>query len=154
MLTEMLQISRVMRAWRRHEEKAADMTRNDSNLTATRNFFAQLNAGAIAEAVQIFASEGTWWMAGNDGHGVHKTMPEVAEHFRRALEGAGKGVRFTECAMYSDDDTVVAAMRGNGVLVNGKEYHNNYLFVLNFRDGVICGGREYFDTEHATRLFS
>jgi ketosteroid isomerase-like protein len=126
----------------------------ESNKAVARQFFALLSSGDIDEALSLFTDEGEWWVAGEDGPGSSKSMPDIAAQFRMVLEGPGKGVTFTERGIVAEGDRVVVEIVGAGTLSNGNEYRNRYCFIVQVKDGKICGGNEYMDTAHAMRAFT
>lgn len=52
---------------------------------------------------------------------------------------------FTIDSLTAEDDRVVAEARSAGVLINGEEYRNTYIFVFRLRDGRIAGIAEHFN---------
>lgn len=49
-------------------------------------------------------------------------------------------------SLIADGNKVVAEFEGNGTLVNGEDYSNQYCMVFTLRDGKICQVNEYFCT--------
>ena len=49
-------------------------------------------------------------------------------------------------SLIADGNKVVTEFEGNGTLVNGEDYSNQYCMVFTLRDGKICQVNEYFCT--------
>jgi ketosteroid isomerase-like protein len=53
---------------------------------------------------------------------------------------------------YADGDVVVVEERMRASLANGDAYDNDYCFVFELEDGLICRVREYMDTAKANLM--
>jgi len=60
-----------------------------------------------------------------------------------------QGLQFTIKNVIGDGDMVAIEAQGNATTAQGKEYHNNYVFVITLRDGLIVQANEYFCTKLA-----
>jgi ketosteroid isomerase-like protein len=54
----------------------------------------------------------------------------------------------------ADGDYVVVEHTGSNATPDGRQYNNNYCWVLNFRDDLIREVREYMDTQLVTEIFA
>lgn len=52
---------------------------------------------------------------------------------------------FTIDAVTAEEDRAVAEVRSQGTLIDGREYHNTYVFVFRIRDGRIAAIAEHFN---------
>ena len=68
------------------------------------------------------------------------------EAFKQILP---KGLQFTVKGAIADGDKVAVEAQGNGTTSDDKAYHNNYVFVVTLRDGLIVNVNEYFCTKLA-----
>jgi len=55
--------------------------------------------------------------------------------------------------LIAEGDKVAAEVQSSGDLQNGRQYRQQYHFVLEFRDGKIAAVREYLDTQHAYEVW-
>ena len=123
----------------------------EENKRIVSEWFARLDAGDVAGALDMLSEEATWWIAGaiekTPGSGEH-----TKEQARRLLSGMGRqlkdGLRMTVRGMIAEGDRVAAEVTSRGELHGGKVYANEYHFALTLRDGKITRVREYMDTKH------
>ena len=54
--------------------------------------------------------------------------------------------------MFCEEDRVAVEASSDGVHISGKRYQNNYHFLFEFKDGLICQLKEYMDTEVVTEV--
>lgn len=52
----------------------------------------------------------------------------------------------------AEDDRVALEWEGNCVLIDSKQYKNQYHFLMFFRDGKVCKMKEYLDTKLADNM--
>lgn len=53
----------------------------------------------------------------------------------------------------SDEQRVIAETNMTAKQANGREYNNHYVFIFEFRDGLISEIREHVDTAYAVQFF-
>jgi ketosteroid isomerase-like protein len=53
----------------------------------------------------------------------------------------------------AEGDSVAVEVESSGDLKNGRQYRQQYHFLLAFRDGKISAVREYLDTQHAFEVW-
>jgi ketosteroid isomerase-like protein len=76
----------------------------------------------------------------------------IRAHVGPALETFRFQLQITDVYECADPDTLVMEYRSEGqVTTTGKEYRNNYICVVRFRDGLICHQREYYNPLPAAR---
>lgn len=80
------------------------------------------------------------------GKRTREMMVGGVEQFKQILP---EGLQFEVVGTIVDGDRVAVEAKGNGTTAEGKPYHNNYCFVLAFRDGKIVEAKEYFCTKLA-----
>lgn len=97
----------------------------------------------------LLADDATWTVLGNcpiSGTYVGR---------QRLIEGALKPQREKLVGpptpkvinLIAEGDTVVIQWVGSGVTKRGRQYNNNYCYVVQMRNGRIIGGTAYLDTE-------
>jgi ketosteroid isomerase-like protein len=74
---------------------------------------------------------------------THDTILATIAAFENLMPG---GMEPTIHSVTAEDDRVVVEFEGNGTLVNGEPYCNEYCMVFTVRDGKIRQVNEYFCT--------
>ncbi len=59
------------------------------------------------------------------------------------------GIRFEFLNLTAEDDRVAVEAKGFSTEITGKQYNNEYHFLIFFRDGKVCLMHEYLDTKLA-----
>jgi ketosteroid isomerase-like protein len=106
-----------------------------------------------AEAAAPCIAEDTFTLAKGFGHiaGVrtHDTILATIGAFRKSMPA---GMEPDIKTVMVDGDKVVVEFIGNGVLVNGVSYCNEYCMVFTLREGKIRQVNEYFCTKLADEV--
>lgn len=63
-----------------------------------------------------------------------------------------EGLQFTIKSVMAEGDRVAVEALGNGTTSGGTQYHNNYVFMITLRDGLIVEAKEYFCTKLADEV--
>jgi ketosteroid isomerase-like protein len=74
---------------------------------------------------------------------THDTILATIDAFSKLMPG---GMEPTIHSVTAEDDRVVVEFEGNGTLVNGEPYCNEYCMVFSLADGRIKQVNEYFCT--------
>jgi ketosteroid isomerase-like protein len=69
--------------------------------------------------------------------------------FDRMLSQLEGGLQMRVLGSVAEGDRVAVEVASSGDLRNGRQYRQEYHFLITFRDGKIAGVREYLDTQHA-----
>ncbi len=77
------------------------------------------------------------------GKRTRETILGTIDAFSRLMP---KGMEPNILTMIAEGDRVVVEFEGNGTLINGETYANEYCMVFTLRDGKICQVNEYFCT--------
>jgi uncharacterized protein len=83
------------------------------------------------------------------GRREHDEMIATAAGFK---EIAPAGFKPVIHSLTAEDDRVAVEWEGQAVLADGTPYHNQYLMLLHFRDGLIRQVNEYFCTKLADEV--
>lgn len=120
------------------------MSEHNKRLVLT--FIEAMGKGDAAAAAPCIA-EDTFTLAKGFGKfaGVrtHDTILATIGAFRQLMPD---GMAPTILSVTADEDRVVVEFEGNGTLINGEEYGNQYCMVFMIRDGKIRQVNEYFCT--------
>lgn len=122
------------------------------NKQVVLNFIAAMGEGDAKAAAPCIA-EDTFTLAKGFGHfaGVrtHDTILATIGAFRKLMPA---GMAPDIQTVMADGDKVVVEFVGNGVLVNGESYCNEYCMVFTLREGKIRQVNEYFCTKLADEV--
>ncbi|MBW2267300.1 MAG: nuclear transport factor 2 family protein [Deltaproteobacteria bacterium] len=127
------------------------MTASDNGLRASHRkllerFFAAVGAGNVAEMAALCTEDLVAEMPYNDPP-VRLTSFEA---YRSFVEPAFDMLKFTlslgEVHTCTDPSTLIAEYTSDGTAIpTGKPYRNVYIGIWRFREGRICGIREFFN---------
>jgi ketosteroid isomerase-like protein len=65
------------------------------------------------------------------------------------LDALASGLRMTVVSSLGEGDCVALEVVSSGDLKNGRQYRQEYHFLMEFENGRIRAVREYLDTQHA-----
>ena len=118
----------------------------EHNKQVVLTFIEAMGKGDAAAAAPCIA-EDTFTLAKGFGKfaGVrtHDTILATIDAFSKLMPG---GMEPTIHSVTAEDDRVVVEFEGNGTLVNGESYCNEYCMVFSLADGRIKQVNEYFCT--------
>lgn len=125
---------------------------NEHNKQVVLAFIEAMGRGDAAAAAPCIA-EDTFTLAKGFGKfaGVrtHDTILATIEAFKQLMPG---GMEPTILSVTGEDDRVVVEFEGNGTLLNGETYNNQYCMVFLLREGRIRQVNEYFCTLLADKV--
>lgn len=127
------------------------MTKARNKILAER-YFEACSRGDARAIADMYAPEGVHIARGNTLFSGTYTKEQICEVSGQVTGAFPEGLKFTIDNMIADDDLVVAEVQSNGQHVSGAYYHNEYAFIMKFRDGALLEVKEYFDTEAATEV--
>ena len=118
----------------------------DENKDVVLRFIAAMGRGD-AEAAAPCITADTFTLAKGFGKfagmRTHDTILATIAAFRELMP---QGMEPAILSVTAEDDRVVVEFEGNGTLVNGEPYCNEYCMVFTLRDGRITQVNEYFCT--------
>ena len=125
---------------------------NEHNKQVVLAFIDAMGRGDAAAAAPCIA-EDTFTLAKGFGKfaGVrtHDTILATIDAFRQLMPS---GMEPTIFSVTGEDNRVVVEFEGNGTLLNGEAYNNQYCMVFMLRDGKIRQVNEYFCTLLADKV--
>ncbi len=125
---------------------------SEQNKQVVLTFIAAMGRGD-ADAAAPCIAEDTFTLAKGFGKfaGVrrHDTILATIAAFHQLMPG---GMEPTIHSVIAEGDKVVVEFEGNGTLVNGERYGNQYCMVFTLRDGRIRQVNEYFCTLLADKV--
>ena len=111
-----------------------------------------LSAGDVAAMLDAYTHDFRYWTAGSTPISGSFTREQVEANAGAIFQAFPEGLRFSVQAMTAEGDRVAVEAESHGVHASGAVYHNQYHFLLIFRDGKIAQLKEYLDTELANRV--
>lgn len=127
------------------------MTTEDNKRLAAE-LFARFNASDIDGVLALMTDEVTWRIPGKPeltpAAGVYD-KERLRRLFKRMLTQLSDGLKMTVNGSVAEGDRVAVEVESSGDLRNGRQYRQQYHFLITFRDGKIASVREYLDTHHA-----
>ena len=122
-----------------------------ANKQLARELFARFSVNDIAGALELLADDVRWWIAGKpdaqpaSGEHDKRWMARLFHNMTSQLDGA---MQMTVRGLIAEGDKVAVEVVGDGKLLDGRRYQNEYHLLLTIRDGKIAAVREYLDTQH------
>jgi ketosteroid isomerase-like protein len=120
-------------------------------------WFDRLSAGDFPGLRQMLHPDATWTIkvTGIQGAGVHRGPKGIIDDFlapvRLGLFEEGDPKMLIDNVL-SKGPLVCVECRGVGRLKNGTEYHNNYCWFVEIRDGLVFAIREYMDSYYVSTM--
>ena len=128
----------------------------DRNRATAQRFFDLFSASDIDGVLALMTDDATWRIPGKKElaptAGVY-TKERIGRLFRRMIEGLTTGLRMTVLSSVAEGDRVALEVVSSGDLKNGRQYRQEYHFLMEFRDGRISAVREYLDTQHTHEVW-
>jgi uncharacterized protein len=111
--------------------------------------------GDIDTATANISDEVSWLLPASVNPGGPLKGKQAVAGFFKSLGTAFPGGLKTEIRrVYGDGDTVLMELTNRGQTAKGKQYENEYCFVLEFEGGKIRRVREYTDSAKVKEIFS
>ena len=128
----------------------------EQNKAVAHRLFERFTASDIDGVMALMTDDATWRIPGkkelSPTAGLY-TKANIEKLFRRMLAGLTGGLRMTLVSAIAEGDRVAAEVVSSGDLKNGRQYRQEYHFLLEFQDGKIRAVREYLDTQHAHHVW-
>jgi ketosteroid isomerase-like protein len=124
----------------------------DRNRATALRFFDLVSANDIDGALELMTEDATWRIPGkkelSPTAGAY-TKERIGRLFRRMLDDLAAGLQMTVLSALAEGERVALEATSSGDLKNGRQYRQEYHFLMEFKDGKILAVREYLDTQHA-----
>lgn len=114
-----------------------------------------MSEGQVAPLLALMAEDVIWrWMGVGQWSRTFEGKQRVIDTlFGGAIDELGAGSRVEVAHVHADGDSVVVEHAGRNVLPDGRQYNNQYCWVLRFEGDLIWEVREYMDTQLVTETF-
>ncbi|MFI5783257.1 nuclear transport factor 2 family protein [Nocardia sp. NPDC051570] len=119
-------------------------------------FFELFTGGRPEEASALLSDDVTWWTNGEPGRNIWAgtiNKIQMIDSFNTFPSIFPNGLVVTPVGFTAEGDKVAMEAESHAEVVNGKNYSNQYHFLIEVRDGKIHSIREYMDTQHVTDTF-
>jgi uncharacterized protein len=111
--------------------------------------------GDVETATANISDQISWLLPSSVNSGGPMKGKEAVTGFIKSLSVAFPGGLKTEISrVYGDGDTVIMELTNRGQTAKGRQYDNEYCFVLEFEGGKIRRVREYTDTAKVKEVFA
>ncbi len=111
--------------------------------------------GDVDTATANISDEVSWLLPSSINPGGPLKGKQAVTGFIKSLGTAFPGGLKTEIIrVYGEGDTVVMELTNRGQTAKGRQYENEYCFVLEFEGGKIRRVREYTDTAKVKEVFA
>lgn len=98
-------------------------------------------------AYELLAPYAMWWILGRSEYPARQFLEFVS------TKQFPPGGKTDVIGVTAEGDRVAVEGRSLHRMEDGREYKNQYHFLVEFRDGLIVKVREYLDTAYANRFF-
>lgn len=112
-----------------------------SNHQIVRDFFSALSNGTLSAG--MFTADMTAWTTTSGESSRDRYLAGVA--MLQSLFPTG--LAYTVDSLTAEGDRVAAEVQSRGILVDGKTFHNTYVFMFRIRDERIAGVAEHFNPQ-------
>jgi ketosteroid isomerase-like protein len=131
---------------------------NNPNVAAAERFFAAITAADSATMLALLDPQVEWLVpktAAPPYGGRHRGAQKIVDMMLQSVKATFlPGTVIHNVLMWMSDDTrVIAETNMTARQANGREYNNFYVFIFEFRDGLITEIREHVDTAYAVQFF-
>jgi len=122
------------------------------NKQRVTELFARFSSSDFAGALDMLTDDATWRIPGKPESMPVAGMYDKArlrvlfERMRARIKGH---LKMTVLGALAEGEQVAAEVESSADLDNGRQYRQQYHFLIAFRDGKISTVREYFDTQHS-----
>lgn len=111
--------------------------------------------GDVDTATANLSDQVSWLLPSSVNPGGPMKGKEAVTGFIKSLSVAFPGGLKTEISrVYGDGETVIMELTNRGQTAKGRQYENEYCFVLEFEGGKIRRVREYTDTAKVKEVFA
>jgi len=122
---------------------------SEAQRAITRSLFDALSRSDVAAVDALYSEDFVLWSPGTlPFSGIHGKV-EALELMKMITSAFPEGLRFTIDAMTVEGERVAVEAHSEGTHASGRDYHNEYHFLVKIRDGKIVMLKEYMDTQHA-----
>ena len=115
----------------------------------TRELFDALSRSDVAAIDALYAEDFVLWSPGTLPFSGTHDKAEALELTKMITSAFPQGLRFTIDAMTVEGERVAVEAHSEGRHASGRDYRNQYHFLVKIRDGKIVMLKEYMDTQYA-----
>jgi len=133
------------------ETPGADPQTDESRRVAIALFDA-LSRADVEAIDSLYAADFEIWTAGSLPFSGRHDKAYALGATRMILGAFPKGLSFTIDAITAEGERVAIEAHSDGEHVSGRNYHNEYHFLLRVRDGQVIEFKEYLDTQLADEV--
>lgn len=103
--------------------------------------------GAGEPDYELLSPNAMWWILGRGDYPAHQFLEYSSTN--QFLPGGKNEI----VGVTAEHDRVAIEVRSFMQTTDGRDYSNQYHFVVEFRDGIVVRVKEYLDTAYANRFY-
>ena len=122
------------------------------NKRVAQELFDRFTAGDLPGVLATMTEDATWLIPGKPESFPTADLYDkrrIGRLFQAMFDRLQGGLAMTVKGAIAEGDKVAVEAQSRGDLANGRQYRQDYHFLIEFREGRICAVREYLDTQHA-----
>lgn len=107
-------------------------------------------------ALPLLAHNATWWVAGSPEKiavAGKKNRHQIEKLLRGLSKAVPGGLDMTITGVTAEEGRIAVEIEAQGETITHKIYHNHYHFLIEVKNGLIVGVKEYMDTLHLSETF-
>lgn len=134
----------------------AEQNKPEHNEQIVRDFFAVLSTGELENIRKTLHADASWTPMVKDvpGAGVHQPRDVIVDDFLAPVRGLFEDgdPKVTVKNIFCKGNLVCAETSAHGKMRNGNTYDNQYCWVIEIKEGLVCAIREYMDSAYVQSI--
>lgn len=127
----------------------------EANRRQTAEAFERWRLGT-GSGFDLLHEDAEWTIAGSSHisktyHGKKQLADEVSQHFVKKITSEAKPIVH---GIYVDGNHVTVRYNFEAMAIDGIPYRNSYVWLLEFKDGMVVKGEAFFDTRLYDELWN
>jgi len=131
------------------EQSLVEHSLLEQNKTLARNFIEALNRADQEAVLGAYAEGASVWTAGSTPISGRRSVDELKPFLAGILDAFPQGIHFDIKTLTAESNRVAMEVESRAIHASGKNYQNQYHFLMYIENGKIVELREYLDTQLA-----
>jgi ketosteroid isomerase-like protein len=131
------------------------MSAAEDNIKLVEQFWQLFGENRVAEAMNLFADDATWWINGSTPMSGYTPKSQFVEWGKKLIPNMWpKGLKVSMKRVWAIDDMVIAESESIGIHGSGNEYRGQYAHFFKIAGGKVAWVKEYADTQLAQTMLT